>query len=238
MDDDPLDPPPAPLDPADWEAFRATGHRMLDDMIDFLRDVRARPAWRRPTDDAKAVLSAPAPGGPTPLAAIYEDFRRAVLPFATGNIHPAFFGWVHGSGTPTGMLAEMLAAGMNANVGGRDHAIEADRRDGATPYLSRFDRGTAAGTPWFADYGPDLSRGFRALKVWGTAGERSHGWGGRRRRVIGRTERESKRAWRRGAMGNVESAWRPPPRRPRLRARTSSPDTPPARSPPHRPSPP
>jgi glutamate/tyrosine decarboxylase-like PLP-dependent enzyme len=27
-------------------------------------------------------------------------------------------------------------------------------------------RGLAAGEPWFTDYGPDLSRGFRALKVW------------------------------------------------------------------------
>jgi glutamate/tyrosine decarboxylase-like PLP-dependent enzyme len=41
------------------------------------------------------------------------------------------------------------------------------------PYLARFDRGLAAGTPWFADYGPDLSRGFRALKVWFTW--REHG---------------------------------------------------------------
>src|SRR5262249_54180339 len=41
------------------------------------------------------------------------------------------------------------------------------------PYLARFDRGVAAGTPWFADYGPDLSRGFRALKVWFTW--REHG---------------------------------------------------------------
>jgi glutamate/tyrosine decarboxylase-like PLP-dependent enzyme len=95
---------------------------MLDDMIDFLRDVRARPTWRRPSDEAKAALSGPAPEDPTPLAEIYEDFRRSVLPFATGNVHPGFVGWVHGSGTPTGMLAELCAAAMNSNVGGRDHA--------------------------------------------------------------------------------------------------------------------
>jgi glutamate/tyrosine decarboxylase-like PLP-dependent enzyme len=44
------------------------------------------------------------------------------------------------------------------------------------PYLARFDRGAAAGSPWFADYGPDLSRGFRALKVWFTW--REHGTAG------------------------------------------------------------
>src|SRR5256885_9558431 len=42
-------------------------------------------------------------------------------PYATGNVHPGFMGWVHGGGTVTGMLAEMLAGGLNANLGGRDH---------------------------------------------------------------------------------------------------------------------
>ncbi|MDQ5897881.1 MAG: aromatic-L-amino-acid/L-tryptophan decarboxylase, partial [Pseudomonadota bacterium] len=33
-------------------------------------------------------------------------------------------------------------------------------------YLARHPRGLAAGSPWPCDLGPDLSRGFRALKVW------------------------------------------------------------------------
>jgi glutamate/tyrosine decarboxylase-like PLP-dependent enzyme len=35
-------------------------------------------------------------------------------------------------------------------------------------YLGRAERGLAAGSPWPCDFGPDLSRGFRALKVWFT----------------------------------------------------------------------
>jgi glutamate/tyrosine decarboxylase-like PLP-dependent enzyme len=35
-------------------------------------------------------------------------------------------------------------------------------------YLRREPRGLAAGHPWPCDLGPDLSRGFRALKVWFT----------------------------------------------------------------------
>jgi aromatic-L-amino-acid/L-tryptophan decarboxylase len=35
-------------------------------------------------------------------------------------------------------------------------------------YLRRETRGLAAGSPWFCDFGPDLSRGFRALKTWFT----------------------------------------------------------------------
>ena len=33
-------------------------------------------------------------------------------------------------------------------------------------YLAPSDRGLAAGAHWPVDYGPELSRGFRALKVW------------------------------------------------------------------------
>jgi len=35
-------------------------------------------------------------------------------------------------------------------------------------YLQRETRGLAAGSPWPCDFGPDLSRGFRALKTWFT----------------------------------------------------------------------
>jgi len=54
---------------------------------------------------------------------------RYILPYSVGNTHPGFMGWVHGGGTPVGMLAEMLAAGLNANLGGRDQIpIEVERQ--------------------------------------------------------------------------------------------------------------
>jgi glutamate/tyrosine decarboxylase-like PLP-dependent enzyme len=54
---------------------------------------------------------------------------REVLPYALGNVHPGFMGWVQGGGTPVGMVAEMLAGGLNANLGGRDQMpIEVERQ--------------------------------------------------------------------------------------------------------------
>jgi glutamate/tyrosine decarboxylase-like PLP-dependent enzyme len=47
-------------------------------------------------------------------------FLTHILPYGIGNTHPRFWGWVMGNGTAEGMLAEMLAAGMNPNVGGFD----------------------------------------------------------------------------------------------------------------------
>ncbi|HZT14239.1 MAG TPA: pyridoxal-dependent decarboxylase [Candidatus Baltobacteraceae bacterium] len=110
------------LDPADWESFRAAAHRALDDAVDYLRDVRERPAWQPVPQSVKAELAEPLPADGAPFAAVYAQFARAILPYVTGNIHPRFWGWVHGSGTPGVAVAELLAATMNANVGGRDHA--------------------------------------------------------------------------------------------------------------------
>ena len=66
---------------------------------------------------------------PAELSAVHEEFLENILPYSNGNVHPGFMGWVHGGGNAAGMLAEMLAAGLNANLGGRDHApIEVERQ--------------------------------------------------------------------------------------------------------------
>ncbi len=109
------------LDPADWDAMRALGHRMVDDMLDYLEALRERPVWQPIPESIRAALRAPLPLEPLGAEAAYEAFRETVLPHPMGNIHPRFWGWVMGNSTPFGMLAEMLAAGMNPNLGGGDH---------------------------------------------------------------------------------------------------------------------
>lgn len=112
---------PTSLDPADWEALRSEGHRMLDQMIDHLRTLKDQPVWREAPGEVRAAFHAPLPLEPTDLAVVHDDFTRLVLPYHGGNLHPGFMGWVQGGGTPVGMLAEMLSGGLNANLGGRDH---------------------------------------------------------------------------------------------------------------------
>lgn len=117
------------LDPQDWDAVRAQGHRMLDDMIDYIANIRDRPVWQPIPDDVRARFCAELPRQASDLGDVYREFADFVVPYATGNVHPGFMGWVHGGGTAVGMLAEMLAAGLNANLGGRDHIpIEVERQ--------------------------------------------------------------------------------------------------------------
>jgi aromatic-L-amino-acid decarboxylase len=109
------------LDPADPAAFRAFAHRALDDALDGFERVAAGPAWQAVPSEVKAQLDKPVPRDPANMTDVYAEYRELIEPFENGNRHPRFVGWVHGNGTPSGMLAEMLSAALNANVGGREH---------------------------------------------------------------------------------------------------------------------
>jgi len=117
---DPPDEAPT-LDPRDWEEFRRVAHRALDDAIDFVRTVRERPVWRPVSEAAREGIFEGPPESGAGLEGAYGDLQRLVLPYALDSIHPRFFGWVHGSGLPSGIVAEMMAAAMDLNCGGRDH---------------------------------------------------------------------------------------------------------------------
>jgi aromatic-L-amino-acid/L-tryptophan decarboxylase len=122
------DPVELSLDPKDWNAFRRLAHRALDEALDFVESVRERPVWQPVPADIRTQLTEALPVDETPLETVYQHFRTAILPYATGNLHPRFFGWVHGTGQAGNILAEMLAATMNSNCGGRDHgAIYVER---------------------------------------------------------------------------------------------------------------
>ena len=117
------------LDPADWGEFRSQAHRMLDDMLGYIENIRERPVWQPIPDEVRARFRSPAPRQGEELAQVHAEFMRDVVPFTQGNVHPGFMGWVNGGGTPVGMVAEMLAAGLNANLGGRDHIpVEVERQ--------------------------------------------------------------------------------------------------------------
>ena len=110
------------LDPADWRAMRDLGHRMVDDMMGWLETARERPVWQPVPDGVKQALREPLPREGQGAERAYRDFRELVLPYPMGSYHPRFWSWVIGTGTPLAMLAEMLAAGMNSNLGGGEHA--------------------------------------------------------------------------------------------------------------------
>jgi glutamate/tyrosine decarboxylase-like PLP-dependent enzyme len=109
------------LDPENWEELRNLGHRMMDDMMDYLQRVRERPAWKKPSAYAIKSMQQPVPEWPSDPEEVYEDFLTQVLPYNVNNIHPRFWSWVEGGGSAFGMMADMLASGMNANLAIGNH---------------------------------------------------------------------------------------------------------------------
>lgn len=111
------------LDPANWDEFRTLAHRMVDDSLEHIRTLGDRAPWTPMPSATRATLT----GASLPVegqgeAAAYAEFAEHVLPYTNGNRHPRFWGWIQGNGTPLGMMADMLAAGMNAHLAGLDQA--------------------------------------------------------------------------------------------------------------------
>ena len=115
------------LDPKDWNDFRKEAHRLLDACVDRLETAREH-RWQEPTDRLSSTLGGEAPKSGQSFKAVSDSLIDDIMPFATGNTHPQFFGWVHGTGLASGILSEMVAATMNSNCGGRNHgAIMVER---------------------------------------------------------------------------------------------------------------
>jgi aromatic-L-amino-acid decarboxylase len=110
------------LDPKSWDELRRLGHQMVDDMFTYFEGLRDRPVWQPMPESARSRFREPLPVEPQGAERAYSDFLDLVLPYATGNAHPRFWGWVCGNGTGMAMLAEMLAAGIDSSVDGFDDA--------------------------------------------------------------------------------------------------------------------
>jgi aromatic-L-amino-acid decarboxylase len=109
----------APLDMTS-DQFRSLGHDLVDRIADLLASIRTQPVSRAESPEAvRAALQ--------PQQALSEEGQdpTALLRQATGllfehslfNGHPRFYGYITSSAAPIGMLGDLLAAAVNANVG-------------------------------------------------------------------------------------------------------------------------
>jgi len=91
-------------------------------MAAHLADIGNQPVWQPMPAHVKAALNRPVPRTGVGDAAAYDAFTKNVLPYPGGNLHPRFWGWVMGTGVPSAMVAEFLAAGLNPNCGGLEQS--------------------------------------------------------------------------------------------------------------------
>ncbi len=108
------------LDPEDWEELRQLGHQAFDDMLEYLKSVGDRPAWQPLPGAAKQLFEQDTPRQGMALGEVYGQIREHILPYPTGNIHPRFWSWVGGTGTPAQLIADLVASAMNSASLGMD----------------------------------------------------------------------------------------------------------------------
>ena len=121
--------PDQSLDPKDWEAMRALGHQMVDDLIDYWAGIREQKIWRPIPDEVKQVFDLPIPEQGQSPEEVYREFKEYIFPYNKGNVHPRFFAWIQGTGTPMGTFGDLLASGMNPNTAIGEHsAMYVDRQ--------------------------------------------------------------------------------------------------------------
>lgn len=101
------------LDPADWPAFRELAHEILDRALDLQQHVRDEPAWRPVPPELEPRYREGRPLEGIGERGAWEETLELVFPYRSGNIHPRFWGWVGGTGSPLGIMAELVRASLN-----------------------------------------------------------------------------------------------------------------------------
>ena len=111
MPDSPTPPDPSHRPAPDWDAFADWGRRIADWGADSHRSLRDRPV-RAPLAPGRlrAALPAAPPETGEPLAAIWADLERHVMPGLTHWQHPRFFAYFPANAAPPSILAEFVTA--------------------------------------------------------------------------------------------------------------------------------
>jgi glutamate/tyrosine decarboxylase-like PLP-dependent enzyme len=104
----------------DAEQFRRAGHALIDSLATFLESIPERPVTRGESpDEIRGALGSTAhlPDTGSDAAELLQDAASLLYEHSLLNGHPRFFGYITSSPAPIGMLADLLAAAVNPNVG-------------------------------------------------------------------------------------------------------------------------
>lgn len=114
------------------EEFQKLGYRVVDMITQYFDTVRELPVFpARASTEVEQVFMEEFPEKGQDAGKILDEWQSKVLPYTTHVGSPRYFGFVMGSGTMIGTLAEALASSVNMNTGGwkaSPAATEIERR--------------------------------------------------------------------------------------------------------------
>ena len=103
------------------DEIRRLGYSAADAVADSRAQLTSRPVFGKVGAGA-AVFDEPPPEEGQPIEKTLAFAREHILPFPMGNSHPRFYGFINATADPIGIAADYLAASMNPNCWGGDHA--------------------------------------------------------------------------------------------------------------------
>jgi aromatic-L-amino-acid/L-tryptophan decarboxylase len=103
------------------EELRRLGALVADAVASHRERLLSRPVFGKVGPDA-ALFRQPLPEDGRPFEEVLAFVREHVLPYPMGNSHPRFYGFINATADPVGVFADFLAATMNPNCWGGDHA--------------------------------------------------------------------------------------------------------------------
>ncbi len=114
------------------EEFRKLGYHVIDMITEYYSTINDLPVFPSSTSrEIENVFKEDFPEKGMNPETIVDEWKSKILPYSTHLGSPRYFGFVNGSGTMIGTLAEALAAAVNMNVGGwkpAPAATEIERR--------------------------------------------------------------------------------------------------------------
>jgi aromatic-L-amino-acid/L-tryptophan decarboxylase len=108
-----------PLDLTNQQ-FRSLGHDLVDSIAGLLASIREHPVTRAESpEEIRAALTANTalPEEGKDPGALLRDSTNLLIEHSLFNSHPRFYGYITSGAAPIGVLADFLAAAINANVG-------------------------------------------------------------------------------------------------------------------------
>jgi aromatic-L-amino-acid/L-tryptophan decarboxylase len=103
------------------EEVRRLGYLAADAVAEHRERLISRPVFGKIGASA-ALFDEPIPEEGQPIERTLAFVRERILPFPMGNSHPRFYGFINATADPVGITADYLAAAMNPNCWGGDHA--------------------------------------------------------------------------------------------------------------------
>lgn len=98
------------------EEFRASAHRAVDWVVNYLTDTARYPVLAKTVPGAiREQLPSQPPKTGERMEAILADFESAIMPGITHWNHPGFFAYFAITGSAPGIIGELLSAALNVN---------------------------------------------------------------------------------------------------------------------------